>query len=162
MMTFEKHDIWLRVLWLEAVALPAAASRLHDADRRDRRGDHHDPAGTRWKAGSNCSYACMRSGPPAGDAAFISTGDCIAVVIRDPDGVTWLTQGEIARVLGTTPDNVRYHIKAIYDDGVLDCVTTRQWHYLLVTQSSGSEARRGVYLYSIDRAPRCGRGPAAL
>ena len=42
-----------------------------------------------------------------------------AVQLRAEDGTVWLTQGDIAALFGTTPQNITQHIKAIYAEGEL-------------------------------------------
>lgn len=56
----------------------------------------------------------------SGELILYTTEDGLTKIqMRAIDGSVWLTQGEIAELFQTTPQNITIHIKSIYSDGEL-------------------------------------------
>jgi hypothetical protein len=72
-----------------------------------------------------------------------------AVQLRAEDGTVWLTQGDIAALFGTTPQNITQHVKAIYAEGELTEGATCK-ELLQVRPEGGREIRRALKHYSLE------------
>jgi len=72
-----------------------------------------------------------------------------AVQLRAEDGTVWLTQGDIAALFGTTPQNITQHVKAVYAEGELTEEGTCK-ELLQVRPEGGREIRRTLRHYSLE------------
>lgn len=72
-----------------------------------------------------------------------------AVQLRAQDGTVWLTQGELAALFGTTPQNITQHVKAIYAEGELTEGATCK-ELLQVRPEGRREVRRALKHYSLE------------
>ena len=61
----------------------------------------------------------------------------------------WATRMQMAELFNVTPQNITMHLKAIYNEGELDRVTTSK-ESLLVADEGGREVRRKVKTYNLD------------
>ncbi|MCL2047304.1 MAG: virulence RhuM family protein [Defluviitaleaceae bacterium] len=79
--------------------------------------------------------------------AYQTGGDGIEVRVQD--GMVWLSQKLIARLFGTSTENVITHIKKIVDESEIDeMATTKEF---LVVQSEGSRSvNRSIKHYNLD------------
>ncbi|MEO7325444.1 MAG: RhuM family protein, partial [Dokdonella sp.] len=69
--------------------------------------------------------------------------------LRAADGTVWLTQGEMADLFDTTPQNITQHIRAVYEDEELVEEATCK-DYLQVQQEGVRAVRRTVKVYGLD------------
>ncbi len=65
------------------------------------------------------------------------------------DGTVWLTQGELAELFATTPQNVTLHIKSIYDDAELSEEATCK-DFLQVRKEGARNVERRLKHYNLD------------
>lgn len=72
-----------------------------------------------------------------------------AVQLRAEDGTVWLTQGDLAALFGTTPQNITQHVRAIYAEGELAEGGTCK-ELLQVRPEGGREVRRTLRHYSLE------------
>jgi hypothetical protein len=85
-----------------------------------------------------------------GEFVLYTTDDGLTrVEMRAEGGSLWLSQGEIATLFQTTPQNITQHVKAIYAEGEADPETTCK-SGLQVRQEGGRLVRRNVRFYSLD------------
>ena len=89
--------------------------------------------------------------------ASVGTGE---IVVYQPDEITklevrvneetvWLTQGQMAELFQTSPQNVTIHIRNIYDEGELQKNPTCK-EYLQVKQEGSKTVRRRQKIYNLD------------
>lgn len=70
------------------------------------------------------------------------------IKLRAAEGTVWLTQAAIAKLFQTTPQNITLHLKAIYQDGELQVLSTCK--ELLQVRSEGSrEIHRKLKFYNL-------------
>ena len=69
--------------------------------------------------------------------------------VRLDGGTVWLTQGAIAELYQTTPQNITMHLKGIYDEGELDEAATCK-DFLQVRQEGARQVQRSLKHYSLD------------
>jgi hypothetical protein len=69
--------------------------------------------------------------------------------VRLEDETVWLTQGGIAELYQTTPQNITLHIKTIYSEGEHDEEATCK-KYLQVREEGEREVRRQLKHYNLD------------
>lgn len=88
--------------------------------------------------------------PDRGGLILYSTEDGRAMFsLRAEDGTVWLTQGEIATLFQTTPQNITQHVKAIYaEDELTEEATCKS--YLHVQPEGARQVRRTVKAYNLD------------
>ena len=72
-----------------------------------------------------------------------------AVQLRAEEGTLWLTQGDIAALFGTTPQNITQHVKAIYTEGELTEGPTCK-ELLQVRPEGGREVTRTLKHYNLE------------
>lgn len=71
------------------------------------------------------------------------------VEVRLQGDSVWLTQRQMAELLGTTTDNISLHLKNIYNDGELDEVATIE-ESSVVQQEGKRQVTRRLKLYNLD------------
>jgi len=85
-----------------------------------------------------------------GEIILYQTDDGLAQIqLKALDGTVWLTQGEIADLFQTTPQNITQHIKAIYEDNELVEESTCK-DFLQVQIEGGREIERRFKHYHLD------------
>lgn len=72
-----------------------------------------------------------------------------AIQLRAEGGTVWLTQGEIATLFDTTPQNITQHTKALYAEGELTEEGTCK-EVLQVRQEGGRAVNRSLKHYNLD------------
>lgn len=90
--------------------------------------------------------------PCSGNTIIIYTGETDngkAVEVRVDRDTVWLSQRQLAELLGTTPDNVGLHLKNIYADGELDEGATTEESSVVQTEGKRRITRR-VKHYNLD------------
>ncbi len=87
---------------------------------------------------------------PLGELILYRTDDGRTEVhLRAAEGTVWMTQGEMAELFDTTPQNITQHVRAIYDDGEIEEDATCK-DYLQVRQEGAREVRRTVKAYRLE------------
>ena len=87
--------------------------------------------------------------PPKGELILYQTEDGESQIqLRALDGTVWLTQGEIAALFDTTPQNITLHIKAIYDEAELSEAATCK-DYLQVRTEGARQVERKLKHYDL-------------
>ena len=84
-----------------------------------------------------------------GEIILYTTEDGTASIqLRTEHGTVWLTQGEIAELFQTTPQNITTHLRAIYADKELDEAATCKES--LQVQSEGKRTiQRNLKFYNL-------------
>ena len=87
---------------------------------------------------------------PKGELILYQTEDGQAEInLTAIDGTVWLTQGELAELFATTPQNVTLHIKSIYDDAeLLEEATCKD--FLQVRKEGDRNVERRLKHYNLD------------
>lgn len=80
---------------------------------------------------------------------LIYQADNQPVEVRLQGDSVWLTQRQMAELLGTTTDNISLHLKNIYNDGELDEVATIEENSV-VQQEGKRQVTRRLKLYNLD------------
>jgi hypothetical protein len=71
------------------------------------------------------------------------------IQVRLDGGTVWLTQGQLAELYQTTPQNITQHIRAIYEEGEqAEAATCKD--YLQVRLEGGREVKRRLKHYNLD------------
>ncbi|WP_416056377.1 RhuM family protein [Stenotrophomonas maltophilia] len=87
---------------------------------------------------------------PLGELILYRTDDGRTEVhLRAAEGTVWMTQGEMAELFDTTPQNITQHVRAVYDEGEIDESTTCK-DYLQVRREGGRDVRRNVKTYRLE------------
>ncbi|PIE20720.1 MAG: hydroxyacid dehydrogenase [Neptuniibacter caesariensis] len=73
----------------------------------------------------------------------------IKLDVRFVDETVWLTQALMAKLFGTTSENVLMHLKNIYQDGELDQSATTK-DFLVVRQEGSRQVKRNLKHYNLD------------
>ena len=71
------------------------------------------------------------------------------IEVRLEGATVWLTQGQLAELFQTTPQNITQHLRAIYAEGELDAAATCK-EDLQVRQEGGRNVRRALKHYNLD------------
>ncbi len=91
----------------------------------------------------------MADTPPESSLILYQTEDGrTRIECRFENETIWLTQGLIAELFQTTPQNVTMHLKAIYEEGELEEAATCK-DYLQVRSEGGREVTRNLRHYSL-------------
>lgn len=80
---------------------------------------------------------------------LIYQADNQTVEVRLEGETVWLSQRQLAELLGTTPDNVSLHLKNIYSSGELDEAATTE-ESSVVQQEGNRRVTRRLKLYNLD------------
>ena len=72
----------------------------------------------------------------------------MTVSLRAEEGTVWLTQAEIASLFQTTPQNITLHVKAIYEEGELEVMSTCK-ECLQVRTEGEREIQRKLKSYNL-------------
>lgn len=80
---------------------------------------------------------------------LIYQADNQPVEVRLEGDSVWLTQRQLAELLGTTTDNISLHLKNIYNDGELDEAATTE-ESSVVQQEGKRQVTRRLKLYNLD------------
>ncbi|NHN75865.1 hypothetical protein HA520_00960 [Azotobacter chroococcum] len=80
---------------------------------------------------------------------LIYQADNQPVEVRLQGDSVWLTQRQLAELLGTTTDNISLHLKNIYNDGELDEAATTE-ESSVVQQEGKRQVTRRLKLYNLD------------
>ena len=86
--------------------------------------------------------------------------DTAEIVLYQPEGETklevrvenetvWLTQAQMAELLGTVPQNITIHIKKIYEERELEKESTCK-EYLQVAHEGNRKVKRSLKIYNLD------------
>lgn len=87
---------------------------------------------------------------PHGEIVVYEAPDgAVRVDVRLERDTVWLTQKQIAELLGTTVDNVGLHLKNIYAEGELDEAATAEESSVVRTEGRRS-VRRRLRTYNLD------------
>jgi hypothetical protein len=87
---------------------------------------------------------------PKGELILYQTEDGQAEInLTAIDGTVWLTQGELAELFATTPQNVTLHIKSIYEDAELSEGATCK-DFLQVRKEGDRNVERRLKHYNLD------------
>jgi hypothetical protein len=85
-----------------------------------------------------------------GEIILYTTEDGTArIQLLAHDGTVWLSQGDMAELFQTTPQNITQHIRAIFTDGELDREATCKDH-LQVRSEGGRQVSRTITLYRLE------------
>ena len=79
---------------------------------------------------------------------YTDTDGLARVQVRLQDGSLWLSQGQMAELYGTTPQNITQHIRAVYREGEHDLAATCR-DYLQVQTEGARTVSRAVKHYSL-------------
>jgi hypothetical protein len=90
----------------------------------------------------------MSDPPGTGELVLYQTDAGVHFFCRFVDGQVWLTQGAIADLYGTTPQNVTMHLSAIYKEGELALEATCK-DFLQVRQEGARRVRRTLKHYNL-------------
>ena len=93
---------------------------------------------------------------PLGELILYRTDDGRTEVhLRAAEGTVWMTQGEMAELFDTTPQNITQHVRAVYDEGEIDESTTCKDYLQVRPRSIGLRSVRtssnSPYLVSADK-----------
>lgn len=81
---------------------------------------------------------------------YQSSDTPLGVHVRiDGETVWWLTQQQMAELFHTTRENIRQHIRNIYDERELDEKSTSK-DFLEVRQEGQCKVRRSIQYYNLD------------
>lgn len=85
-----------------------------------------------------------------GEIILYQSDDGVAEIqLRAEGGTVWLSQGEIAELFQTTPQNVTQHLKSLFSDGEL--VESATCKEVLQVRSEGArDVKRPIKLYNLD------------
>jgi len=72
-----------------------------------------------------------------------------SIKLRTEDGTVWLTQAELSELFQTTPQNITLHIKAIYEEGELEPMSTCK-EYLQVRTEGKRQISRNLKHYRLE------------
>ncbi|MCB9529799.1 MAG: virulence RhuM family protein [Myxococcales bacterium] len=72
----------------------------------------------------------------------------VRVHVRLDEGSVWLSQGQMAELYGTTPQNITQHLRAIYREGEQDPAATCKSH-LQVRREGAREVQRSIKHYNL-------------
>ncbi len=87
---------------------------------------------------------------PQSDVLMYQTEDGhTRIGVRLAEESVWLTQASMAELFQVTPQNITYHIQAIYSEGELDAAATCK-DYLQVRHEGQREVRRSLKHYNLD------------
>jgi hypothetical protein len=86
---------------------------------------------------------------PSRFAVFSAKNGRPDVVARFENDDVWLTQEHLARLYGTTKQNVSQHLKAIFESGELDAATKVK-KFFTMGRKEGQVAERPIYHYCLD------------
>lgn len=85
-----------------------------------------------------------------GEIILYTTEDGAArIQLLARDGTVWLSQGDMAELFQTTPQNITQHIRAIFAEGELDREATCKDH-LQVRAEGGRQVSRRITLYRLE------------
>jgi hypothetical protein len=87
--------------------------------------------------------------PPPGGQMLIYHDGAMNLQVRLDGQTLWLTQGAMAELFQTTPQNITLHIKGIYEEGEVEEAATCK-EYLQVRQEGGRQVQRALRHYSLD------------
>ncbi|MCQ2276400.1 MAG: virulence RhuM family protein [Bacteroidales bacterium] len=73
----------------------------------------------------------------------------INLEVRVAEDTVWLTQAQMAKLLGTTSQNITLHIKNIYREHELETVRTCK-DFLQVQMEGGRSVKRNIKTYNLD------------
>ena len=71
------------------------------------------------------------------------------VEVRMENETVWLTQGQMAELFQTTPQNITQHVRAVYEEGELGEEATCK-DYLQVRPEGGRQVQRALKYYNLD------------
>jgi len=71
------------------------------------------------------------------------------VQLRAEDGTVWLSQGDMAELFQTSPQNITQHLRTVYEEGELSESATCK-DYLQVRLEGDRDVRRAIKLYNLD------------
>jgi hypothetical protein len=85
-----------------------------------------------------------------GEIILYTTEDGAArIQLLARDGTVWLSQGDMAELFQTTPQNITQHVRAIFSEGELDREATCKDH-LQVRSEGGRQVSRSITLYRLE------------
>ena len=84
-----------------------------------------------------------------GEIVVYQPDDITRLEVRVNEETVWLTQGQMAELFQTSPQNVTIHIRNIYDEGELQKNPTCK-EYLQVKQEGSKIVRRRQKIYNLD------------
>ena len=88
-------------------------------------------------------------GENKGEIVVYQPDDITRLEVRVNEETVWLTQGQMAELFQTSPQNVTIHIRNIYDEGELQKNPTCK-EYLQVKQEGSKIVRRRQKIYNLD------------
>ena len=88
-------------------------------------------------------------GENKGEIVVYQPDDITRLEVRINEETVWLTQGQMAELFQTSPQNVTIHIRNIYDEGELQKNPTCK-EYLQVKQEGSKIVRRRQKIYNLD------------
>ena len=91
----------------------------------------------------------MAGEPTPGGQMLIYRNGALNLQVRLDGRTVWLTQGQMADLFQTTPQNITIHIKSIYDEVEQDEGSTCK-EYLQVRSEGGRQVQRTLKHYNLD------------
>jgi hypothetical protein len=86
---------------------------------------------------------------PSGGNVLIYRDGSVNLQVRLDGQTVWLTQAGMAELFRTTPQNITFHIRNIYDDGEQSEQSTCK-EYLQVRQERERQVQRALKHYNLD------------
>ncbi|MFA0622450.1 RhuM family protein [Vibrio breoganii] len=75
--------------------------------------------------------------------------DAGSVEVKVHNDSVWLTQGQMAELFDTTPENIVMHLKNIFNEGELDEISTHK-HFLVVRLEGRRNVKRNLRHYNLE------------